>query len=173
MWHGSCLLTFAREEQFRCHRMEWLNFNLLILLGLFCGRSCGQASWRHGTSRAEQPPPSATPRFPTARGGMGKRGLAIQLSQGQGRQPLSPEGAPQAVGVRCSRAAMARVWVRDIVRLASAGVNTLTVTTPAESSPASSLCSILHTTESFPASSSNSRRATKPSNHADLPVGFS
>jgi hypothetical protein len=93
-------------------------------------------------SRAEQPPTSETPRPTTARGGMCKIGLAIQLSQGQGRQPLSPEGAPQAVGVRCSRVAMARVWVRDIVRLASAGVNTLTVTTPAVSSPALSLCSI-------------------------------
>jgi hypothetical protein len=104
VWHGSCLLTFARAEQCRCHRMAWLNFHLWIWLSLCCGRSCGQASWRHGTSRAEQPPPSATPRFPTARGGMGKRGLAIQLSQGQGRQPLSPEGAPRAARARDVRA---------------------------------------------------------------------
>jgi|RhiMethySRZTD1v2_1073278.scaffolds.fasta_scaffold27159_11 hypothetical protein len=38
-------------------------------------------------------------------------------------QPFAPEGAPQAAGVRLSRAASARVWVRDIVRLASVGVN--------------------------------------------------
>ncbi len=28
------------------------------------------------------------------------RGLALQLSQGQGRQPLASEGAPLAAGVR-------------------------------------------------------------------------
>ena len=34
-------------------------------------------------------------------------GLTIQLSQGQGRQPLRPEGAPRAAGVRRSHAARA------------------------------------------------------------------
>ncbi len=85
--------------------MAWLNFHLWIWLSLCWGRSCGQASCMHGKSRAEQPPTSATPRSTTARGGMGKRGLAIQLSQGQGRQPLTPEGAPRAAGVRLARAA--------------------------------------------------------------------
>ena len=35
------------------------------------------------------------------------RGLTIQLSQGQGRQPLRPEGAPRAAGVPRSQAALA------------------------------------------------------------------
>ena len=35
------------------------------------------------------------------------RGLTIQLSQGQGRQPLRPEGAPPAAGVLRSHAALA------------------------------------------------------------------
>jgi hypothetical protein len=35
------------------------------------------------------------------------RGLTIQLSQGQGRQPLPPEGAPPAAGVPRSQAALA------------------------------------------------------------------
>ena len=35
------------------------------------------------------------------------RGLTIQLSQGQGRQPLGPEGAPPAAGVPRSQAALA------------------------------------------------------------------
>ena len=35
------------------------------------------------------------------------RGLTIQLSQGQGRQPLRPEGAPRAAGVPRSQAARA------------------------------------------------------------------
>ena len=35
------------------------------------------------------------------------RGLTIQLSQGQGRQPLRPEGAPPAAGVPRSQAAHA------------------------------------------------------------------
>jgi hypothetical protein len=35
------------------------------------------------------------------------RGLTIQLSQGQGRQPLRPEGAPPAAGVLRSQAALA------------------------------------------------------------------
>ena len=35
------------------------------------------------------------------------RGLTIQLSQGQGRQPLRPEGAPPAAGVPRSQAALA------------------------------------------------------------------
>ena len=35
------------------------------------------------------------------------RGLTIQLSQGQGRQPLRPEGAPPAAGVPRSHAALA------------------------------------------------------------------
>ena len=35
------------------------------------------------------------------------RGLTIQLSQGQGRQPLRPEGAPPAAGVPHSHAACA------------------------------------------------------------------
>jgi hypothetical protein len=34
------------------------------------------------------------------------RGLAIQLSQGQGRQLLMPEGAPPAVGVQLFKAAV-------------------------------------------------------------------
>ena len=46
----------------------------------------------------------------TARGTMESqhtRGLTIQLSQGQGRQPLRPEGAPPAAGVPRSHAARA------------------------------------------------------------------
>ena len=35
------------------------------------------------------------------------RGLTIQLSQGQGRQPLVPKGAPPAAGVLRSQAALA------------------------------------------------------------------
>ena len=35
------------------------------------------------------------------------RGLTIQLSQSQGRQPLRPEGAPPAAGVPRSQAALA------------------------------------------------------------------
>jgi hypothetical protein len=35
------------------------------------------------------------------------RGLTIQRSQGQGRQPLRPEGAPPAAGVLRSHAARA------------------------------------------------------------------
>jgi hypothetical protein len=35
------------------------------------------------------------------------RGLTIQLSQGQGRQPLRPEGAPPAAGVPRSQAVLA------------------------------------------------------------------
>jgi hypothetical protein len=35
------------------------------------------------------------------------RGLTIQLSQGQGRQPLRPEGAPPATGVLRSQAVLA------------------------------------------------------------------
>jgi len=35
------------------------------------------------------------------------RGLTIQRSQGQGRQPLGPEGAPPAAGVLRSHAALA------------------------------------------------------------------
>jgi len=35
------------------------------------------------------------------------RGLTIQRSQGQGRQPLRPEGAPPAAGVLRSQAALA------------------------------------------------------------------
>ena len=35
------------------------------------------------------------------------RGLTIQLSQGQGRQPFRPEGAPPAAGVLRSQAALA------------------------------------------------------------------
>jgi hypothetical protein len=35
------------------------------------------------------------------------RGLTIQLSQGQGRQPFRPEGAPPAAGVLRSHAALA------------------------------------------------------------------
>jgi len=35
------------------------------------------------------------------------RGLTIQLSQGQGRQPLRPEGAPPATGVPRSQAVLA------------------------------------------------------------------
>ena len=35
------------------------------------------------------------------------RGLTMQLSQGQGRQPLRPEGAPPAAGVPRSQAARA------------------------------------------------------------------
>ena len=35
------------------------------------------------------------------------RGLTIQLSQGQGRQPLRPEGAPPAAGMPRSQAALA------------------------------------------------------------------
>jgi len=35
------------------------------------------------------------------------RGLTIQLSQGQGRQPVRPEGAPPAAGVLRSQAALA------------------------------------------------------------------
>ena len=35
------------------------------------------------------------------------RGLTIQLSQGQGRQPLRPEGAPPAAGVPRSQATLA------------------------------------------------------------------
>jgi hypothetical protein len=35
------------------------------------------------------------------------RGLTIQLSQGQGRQPLRPEGAPPAAGVLHSHADLA------------------------------------------------------------------
>ena len=35
------------------------------------------------------------------------RGLTIQLSQGQGRQLLRPEGAPPAAGVLRSQAALA------------------------------------------------------------------
>ena len=34
------------------------------------------------------------------------RGLTIQLSQGQGRQPLRPEGAPPATGVPRSQAVL-------------------------------------------------------------------
>jgi hypothetical protein len=47
---------------------------------------------------------------PTARGTVESqhaRGLTIQLSQGQGRQPLRPEGAPPAAGVPRSQAALA------------------------------------------------------------------
>jgi hypothetical protein len=36
-----------------------------------------------------------------------RRGLTIQLSQSQGRQPLRPEGAPPAAGVPRSQAARA------------------------------------------------------------------
>ena len=39
--------------------------------------------------------------------GMHARGLTIQLSQGQGRQPLVPEGAPPAAGVPRLKAAVA------------------------------------------------------------------
>ena len=35
------------------------------------------------------------------------RGLTIQLSQSQGRQPLRPEGAPPAAGVPRSQAVLA------------------------------------------------------------------
>jgi hypothetical protein len=37
------------------------------------------------------------------------RGLVLQLSQGQGRQPLAPEGAPLAAGVRLVRPSQVRV----------------------------------------------------------------
>ena len=47
---------------------------------------------------------------PTARGTVESqhaRGLTIQLSQGQGRQPLRPGGAPRAAGVPRTQAARA------------------------------------------------------------------
>jgi hypothetical protein len=42
--------------------------------------------------------PRSTP-VSVARGLSTPKGLASQLSQGQGRQPLVPAGAPRAVGV--------------------------------------------------------------------------
>jgi hypothetical protein len=47
--------------------------------------------------------------MPSATEGMHARGLTIQLSQGQGRQPLVPEGAPLAAGVPRSNTARA-LW---------------------------------------------------------------
>ena len=43
------------------------------------------------------------------------RGLTIQRSQGQGRQPFRPEGAPPAAGVLRSQAALAFAWGEEAV----------------------------------------------------------
>jgi hypothetical protein len=58
------------------------------------------------------------------------RGLAIQLSQGQGRQPRAAEGAPLAVGGRLSRAARAVSCGWGIIRGASGDVNPLLFPSP-------------------------------------------
>jgi hypothetical protein len=63
------------------------------------------------------PRPGAVPE------GRHARGLTIQLSQGQDRQPLMPEGAPPTAGVLCSQTALALWWVGSIVHVVSAGVN--------------------------------------------------
>jgi hypothetical protein len=52
-------------------------------------------------------------------------GRTIQLSQGQDRPPLMPEGAPPTAGVLRSQAALPWWWVGGIVHVASAGVNSL------------------------------------------------
>lgn len=50
-------------------------------------------------------------------------GWTIQLSQGQDRPPLRPEGAPPTAGVLRSQAALPLWWVGGIVHGAAAGVN--------------------------------------------------
>jgi hypothetical protein len=52
-------------------------------------------------------------------------GRTIQLSQGQDRPPLRPEGAPPTAGVLRSQAALPLWWVGGIVHGAAAGVNSL------------------------------------------------
>jgi hypothetical protein len=52
-------------------------------------------------------------------------GRTMQLSQGQDRPPLMPEGAPPTAGVLRSQAALPVWWVGGIVPVASAGVNPL------------------------------------------------
>ena len=50
-------------------------------------------------------------------------GLTVQLSQGQDRPPLRPEGAPPTAGVLRSQAVLPLWWVGGIVHVAAAGVN--------------------------------------------------
>jgi hypothetical protein len=45
----------CRERRDRCHRMEWSNFNPLILLSVFCVRSYGQASCMNGNQALSSP----------------------------------------------------------------------------------------------------------------------
>jgi hypothetical protein len=65
----------------------------------------------------------SAPRPVAAPEGIHARGLTIQLSQGQDRQPHMPEGAPPAAGVLRLQAALPLWWVGGIVHVASAGVN--------------------------------------------------
>jgi hypothetical protein len=67
----------------------------------------------------------SAPRPGAAPEGRHAHGRTIQLSQGQDRQPLMPEGAPPAAGVLRSQAALPVWWVGGIVHVASAGVNSI------------------------------------------------
>jgi hypothetical protein len=53
------------------------------------------------------------------------RALAIQLSQGQGRQPRRREGAPRATGGWLPRAVRALWCGRGIIRAPAAGVKAI------------------------------------------------
>src|SRR5262245_50971648 len=64
------------ERRYCCHRMEWSNFNPLILLSVFCVRSYSQASCMHGKSRAEPSFIYALARSTTQLGGIVHAGVA-------------------------------------------------------------------------------------------------
>src|SRR5262249_35755032 len=72
--------------RYRCHRMEWSNFNPLILLSVLCVRSDGQAACMHGKSRAEPSLTSARPRSITQLGGIVHAGVACTPAHENGHR---------------------------------------------------------------------------------------
>src|SRR4029450_3211751 len=68
------------ERRDRCHRMEWSNFNQVILVSLFCVRSYSQAPCIHGKSRAEPSFTYELSRSTTQLGGIVHAGVAFTPS---------------------------------------------------------------------------------------------
>lgn len=67
----------------------------------------------------------SAPRPGAAPEGRHARGRTMQLSQGQDRPPLMPEGAPPTAGVLRAHAALPLWWVGGIVHGAAASVNSI------------------------------------------------
>src|SRR5215470_16843211 len=76
----SVIHGLERERRDRRHRMEWPNFNQVILVSVLCVRSYSQASCMHGKSRAEPSFTYALSRSTTQHGGIVHEGVAFTPS---------------------------------------------------------------------------------------------